>query len=69
VIWVYNKFVGTVSDMVTCCLVIRSLSSKLYFPHTCKNKKQLVEGADYTTLMPKSVQSCDFLWRIKNLRA
>jgi hypothetical protein len=45
--------VGTVFDMVTCRPVIRPLSSLDDSPQTYKNNKQLVGGADYTTLMPK----------------
>jgi hypothetical protein len=39
--------VGTVSDMVTCRLMIRCLR-EIGSPHNLQNNKRLVGGADYT---------------------
>jgi hypothetical protein len=61
--------IGTISSMVTSRLVIHLLLRDICLPRNLQNNKQLVRGADYTTPMPKLVQTLDFLWRIKNLRA
>jgi hypothetical protein len=66
-LYILTGFVGTISGMVTCRFVIRFLPSYLYVPHNLQNNKQLVGGVDYTTLMPKSNQTCHFLWRTKKI--